>query len=520
MNKTLLSFFAVLFALTAQAQTIIEDQPEGDVKLYVRSGITYENFMGFWNDVQDGYTSLMVYAADGKTVYWKNPVTRYDQDTWIEGTLSDDGSTISFPAGQTLYQKKSKKTTVNYQLYYLKNVVLDEDGYYYESFEVDKETPITLAVDGNTLTLQGTTDDLSSIIGVVTDDDDPAWNYYGDAQTVLSLFDEQPVTAPEGLLTETYKLTYGSGATTIVNLGVSGNDLYVQGIYSKLPEAWLHGTIDGNKVTVESGQYFGMASDGTILYWVGAQLDSIYNAKWDDYDYVYNYCPTLTFTYDPETRSYSADSLLIASYAQDAVKRYATFAAPKLTPYVEVSGTPADPEITDFALPEAEDEDDSPEGSITFFIYAKDVEGRDLNSSKLYYRLYIDDDQLFTLSPEIYENLDEPMSEFSYAFTEDWDFVVNTSTGRHKIYLYQEVQRFGVQAIFRDGDEEYFSNIVYTDGSKTATGIKTIATTTDKASTVLYDLQGRRIQTALPGQLVIRRTIGADGSVSTVKVVK
>ena len=520
MKKSLLSIVALLLALTAQAQTIIKDQPEGDLKLYVRSGITYENFMGFWNDVQDGYTTLLVYAADGKTVYWQNPITRYDQNTWIQGTLSDDGKTISFPAGQTLYQKTSKKTTVNYQLYYLKNVVLDEDGYYYESFEVDKETPITLAVDGNTLTLQGTTDDLKSIIGVVTDDDEPAWNYYGDAQTVLRLFDEQPVTAPDGLQTETYKLTYGSGASTIVNLGISGNDLYVQGIYSKLPEAWLHGTIDGNTVTVESGQYFGMATDGTILYWVGAQLDSVYNAKWDDYDYVYNYMPKLTFTYDPETRSYSADSLLIASYAQDAVKRYATFAGPKLTPYVEVSGTPADPEISDFTLPEAEDEDDSPEGSITFFIYAKDIEGRDLNNSKLYYRLYTDDDQLFTLTPDVYKYLNEPMSEFSYAFTEDWDFSVNTSTGRHKIYLYQEAKRFGVQVIFRDGDEEYFSNIVYTDGEKTTTGINHIATPNGKATTQLFDLQGRRILAAKPGQLVIRRTVGTDGSVSTSKVLK
>ncbi|MBR1448952.1 MAG: hypothetical protein IJ588_09460 [Prevotella sp.] len=517
MKRTLLATALALAALASQAQ--ITEQPEGELKTYVRQGTTYENFWGFWESKQDGLTTHLVYAADGKTVYWENPVTYYTnsskQEAWIEGELSADRKKITFPAGQTLYVKTSKKTSVKYQLYYLHNVVLDEDGYYYESFAVDKETPITLAVDGNTLSLEGTTGDLSAIIGVVTDDDEPSWTYYGDAQTVLSLFDQQPVTAPKDLTTETYTLHYGSGSQKVVNVGVSGSDLYIQGIYTSLPDAWLKGTLDGNTLTVSSGQYFGQDPEaGALLYWVGAHRDSVYNAKWDDYDYTYEYLDKITFTYDAETGTYASDEVLLANGGEKDINRYATYIAPSLVPFKEIAGVPVDPEITDFSLPEDDDED----GSITFYIYAKDADGNDLNASKLYYRIYTGDDQLYTFTTALYEKLEEDAYEFRYDFTDDWDFSANTTTGKHKIYFYEEAERIGVQVIYRGGGEEHASNIVYTDGTKTATGIQSVAVRT--VADELFDLQGRRIQSARPGQFVIRRSVSADGAVNTSKILK
>lgn len=106
----------------------------------------------------------------------KNPLTLYTKDSWIKGELNADGTKIVFPAGQYLYYDEAKE--YGYQLFYIKNLVID--GYYYESFDVDKTTPITLTMDGNTLTLEGTNEDGTTLIASVTDDDEPSWNYYGD----------------------------------------------------------------------------------------------------------------------------------------------------------------------------------------------------------------------------------------------------------------------------------------------------------------------------------------------------
>lgn len=510
MKKVLLTFFASLFvAVMFAAPVVITEQPEGELRTYLRSGISYENFWGFWEDEQDGMSTQLVFAEDGKTVYWKEPLSRYTKGSWVKGELNAEGTKIQFPAGQYLTYDTNKE--YGYRLCYIKNIVMD--GYYYESFEVDETTPITLTVDGNTLRLEGTDDEGTMMIAAVTDDDEPSWNYYGDAQTVLTLFDAQPVVAPEGLETSLYTFRYGN-SMKIVNLGIDGNDLYVQGIYDKLPEAWLKGTIDGNTVTVNSGQYMGEVN-GVMLYWVAATVEEVWNDYWEDYDKVYTYADKITFEFNPVTGVYTSDIVLLANNGEEDINIYGTYTAPVMAPYVEQAATPADPEIYEYYLPE-DDEDDC---SFTFYIYPESVDGDDLNPDKLFYRLYIDNDELLTLTTEDYEYLTEDMSEFGFAFTEDWDFSVNTSTGKHKIYLYNTFERIGVQVIYRGGDEEHVSSIVYSDGT-VVSSVAGVQAQSGAVRTEYYDLFGRRTSLDAPQRVVIRRTVDADGKVSTDKILK
>ncbi|MCM1313305.1 MAG: hypothetical protein NC206_08040 [Bacteroides sp.] len=512
MRKVLLSFIALLLvAIAYAAPAVITEQPEGELKTYLRSGSAYENFFGLWEEKQDGNSTQLVFAEDGKTVYWKNPLTLYTKDSWIKGELNADGTKIVFPAGQYLYYDEAKE--YGYRLVYIKNIVFD--GYYYESFDVDDTTPITLAVDGNILTLEGTNENGTTVIASVTDDDEPSWNYYGDYQTVLTLFEAIPVVAPEGLETSTFTFRYGTNSMRIVNVGVSGDELYIQGIYSGLPDAWVKGTIEGNTVTVKSGQYMG-EEKGVMLYWVASTLSEVWNDYWEEYDKVYTYADQMTFLYDPETGAYSSDMVLLANNGETEINRYGTFASPVLTPYQEVAATPADPEIDDFYIPE----DDEDEGSVTFYIYAKDVEGNDLNPDNIYYRLYINDDELYTLTTDNYEYLSEDMSEFGYSFTDDWDFSVNTSTGKHKIYLYSTFERIGVQVIYRAGGEERASNIVYSDGRTTETAIENIPVQSGEVRAEYYDLCGRRTTLGVQENVVIERTVDTNGIVKVRKILK
>lgn len=478
----------------------------------MRSGVSYENLWGYFEDKQDGVVTELVFASDGKTVYWKNPLSKYNKSSWIKGEYNEAGTQIVFPAGQ--YLTYDEKQQYGYQLIHINNIVLN--GYEVGSFDVDNTSPIVLAVDGNTLRLEGT--DENTIIASVSDDDEPYWNYYGDSQTVLTPFENVPVTAPEGVITKAYTFRYGDGNKRTVNIGTSGTDFYVQGIYSYLPEAWMKGSIEGNTVTLNSGQYFGN-EEGAALYWVAATVEEVYNPTWDMYDKKYTYADKITFQYDPETGAYTseANAVLIANKGETTLYRYGTYISPQFAPSFEGAATPADPEIYRFSVGDEEDEDE--EAYIDFYIYTEDVNGNEINANDIYYRIYIDDDQLMTFTPDDYEELQEDMSEFRYDFTDDWDFYVKPTTGFHSIYLYTTFKRIGVQVIYRGGGEERCSNIVYSDGTKTPMSIRTITNQSDAVRTEYFDLSGRRIAKDAPRQVVIKRSIDANGGVSTSKIV-
>lgn len=86
---------------------------------------------------------------------------------------------------------------------------------------------------------------------------------------------QTPVTAPDGLETETYVFTGVSyldmGSVTYnVEVGFDGNDVYVQGILRSLPTGWIKGVKEGGKITFAKGQYLGDAEISD--YYTGESL--------------------------------------------------------------------------------------------------------------------------------------------------------------------------------------------------------------------------------------------------------
>lgn len=157
MKRFTLVFALMAFCATAFAGAITE-QPEGTLKNYNREGCCvicdYED--GFYVAYQEGKVSI-VFAEDGK-VYMKNPIMAMSYDTWVEGTLSEDGKTITIPMGQTLFHSE----------YYDVDVILSwgstsEATINWETWEVEVNyTPdptveaAIFTIDGETITLQGT----------------------------------------------------------------------------------------------------------------------------------------------------------------------------------------------------------------------------------------------------------------------------------------------------------------------------------------------------------------------------
>ena len=145
----------------ARADIIIE-QPEGEVVTYARSGeFLVASIYGYNTDSQTGQAKVC-YAPDGKTVYLQDPLA-YGEGVgaWVEGTLSDDGTTISVPLGQMV----SYNAEYDYGLVLAwgSTELLDlGDDFYWLNFTPDENVEaVTYAVDpdAGTISLVGSQGD-------------------------------------------------------------------------------------------------------------------------------------------------------------------------------------------------------------------------------------------------------------------------------------------------------------------------------------------------------------------------
>ena len=267
--------------------TVIEDQPEGELRLHHRSG-------GVVREVEKDYTieegenpyelvfeqqngSLSIVFAENNKVYIQRPVSWSYYNGWVEGTLSEDGKTITVPMGQYIAYTKSLEMAVQVGVFVYDSF---EDTYLYD--ESIDELIYTINDDGsikqedtNEYVILGT---MNRAFGDVFQYLDYEWLQAGDYGSVYYPATEQPVAPPDSLETEEYHLTtavYDGMAWDayhcIVSIGFDGDDAWLKGICPYLPDAWIKGTRDGNKVTFPDAQLLG--SYEVLLYFKSAELD-------------------------------------------------------------------------------------------------------------------------------------------------------------------------------------------------------------------------------------------------------
>lgn len=311
--------------------SIIEKQPEGELRIYTRTGFTLNEDLdnpGTINtNEQEGIVN-MVYAEDN-VVYMQFPVTNLNAlyNAWIRGTRSADGSTLTFPVGQYVCYTRSFDMAV--QIWMMKAAVRynEEEGRDLNTFVVDEDVTdivFSVATDG-TLTLQGT--DETHILSAVNrafgnpQSADPnhgsgmlyldfEWISYGDYSTVLTISNDMLPMPPTGLQTQTLTATTGffdgffwSPYNEQVSLGFDGDDVWLQGITTLLPGAWAKGTRNGNTLTFESGQLLGYYN-GVPLYLIATEPDSEGEPKIRE---------NFTFEYDGDGSYTSYNDILVST---------------------------------------------------------------------------------------------------------------------------------------------------------------------------------------------------------------
>ena len=310
--------------------TVIEDQPEGELRLYHRSG-------GVVREVEKEYTveegenpyeiifeqqngSLSIVFADSNKVYIQRPVSWSYYNGWVEGTLSEDGKTITVPMGQYIAYAKSLEMAVQVGVFVYDSF---EETYLYD--ESIDEMIYTINDDGS-ISLEGTNEyvilgTMNRAFGDVFQYLDYEWLQAGDYESVYYPATEQPVAPPDGLVTEEYHLTTAvndgmgwDGYHCIVTMGFDGNDAWLKGICEYLPGAWIKGTRDGNTVTFPNSQLLG--SYEVLLYFKCAEVDPT-NGNTTQKDMVLTFDGEDTFTtFDYVFITADKDDLFYLNYYQ------------------------------------------------------------------------------------------------------------------------------------------------------------------------------------------------------------
>lgn len=284
------------------APSIITEQPEGELRTYDRGGNYYYNYDGYLRTGTQTGTVDIVFAADNK-VYIKDPVNNIDTGAWVEGTLNEEGTTITVPMGQYLHRDEE------YGYVVLKMVEYNDDE---EWFDPINEEEITYTINGDIISINGTWRK-GKCLGVVWESYNE-WAGNADYGTIYSpIVDVDLVTVPDDITVNTYKFSgIGYGGTTLdynVNVGFIDNDMYIQGIFYDMPQAWIKGHKEGNIVTFTSPQYLGKGTYGNKdLYMVAVALENTYDII------------DLKLIYDEENDSYvNDDQYLVLNTSKNTV---------------------------------------------------------------------------------------------------------------------------------------------------------------------------------------------------------
>lgn len=466
----------------------IEVTTTGDVLVTLPVGVEAEDWAleGFYHDGSYGFDVFFAteVAFDGTDIYVKG-LAYYFEDAWLKGTLDSETGIATFPQGQ----------------------FVGEDDYgkeYMHGYDSDI-CDIQYAYDADAKTLTQITPTVLESKTRSGFDEEGELAFWGDWE-VSYLHAGAPtaveeVEVPEGLVTESYAFSaqaLESGEeqpkeySYQLQVGFDGNDVYFKGFSDNTADMWAKGTLseDGKTVTIPASQYLGTLSQ------FGYVFDYYLTAIDDGGEYL-----DIVFNYDAATNTFSTDQTVMLNGSMFVYYPYQNFWDVTITKVPELAVTPADPSIDGYVLV------DTTYPYINFVIPAKDTEGNDILTSKLFYTVWFDIDgveQPFEVLAGEYKYVEEDWTEIPY----DWDDNFDIYKGGSMFYINPTDvipfwKRIGIQSIYYGGGERNASNIVWMDNPAydPATGIKGISHQSDDKP--VYNLNGQRLSKPMKGINII-----------------
>ena len=417
---TLLTMLVVLLGMTAFAQNELVTPPEtAQVETwYTTSG----NFMQNTQYGLQDNTALMPtinVAIDGADIYIQG-LSIYFKEGWIKGSISE--ATATFANGQRIGGD-------DYGSIYIVGANDTENMsesivFSYNEVEgvLKAETPLILE--------NSSTTELSP------------YCYWLRPVFSKTAPPSKLVNVPEGLVAEEWVVTYVDNqeraSSAPLRIGFDGDDVYMQGISTRMPNAWIKGTKDGTLITFPGKQFLGLYQEsayyGYELYLQETDVQFIYNSKT-------NTMRAINDTITTKTSTLLLDNVYVNSVIKKVVEKAATPAAPTLEMYDTFDGPVA-----------------------LFSIPVLDVNGDGMAASKLSYQFLSDIEHEIssvTFSTADYPTLQQSMTLLPYGFSDN--NLIFPAYAYLKQADYSKWNKIGIQTIYTGGDVENKSEVVWVD---------------------------------------------------------
>lgn len=466
--------------------------------------------------------SVTIYT-DGNDVYMPNVSHMFTAGAYLKGTKGEDR--MSFPLPQAVYSQTSNTgltQTVGY--YYMTVLRFNEQAQWYLEDTNDTSLDLVLNADNqyaydcqgyttikNDLT-GASTDFPNRIIGIVDEAGD--WVGYGDYYYRIYPFVGEKTAAPASTENaERHIFTYGYTGHHI-DIVKDGSDIYIQGLSRYLPEAWVKGTIDGDKVTLPSDQYLGIAPFmGYFAYMNGFKTTKVLNPNTGTHDLDIQKLDAMEFVYDAEKGTLTGSSELCISGGRQAKAYLEYFYEPKISTVPEVSSyVPMTPVIgTYYNMKPGQTH-----GRIDFEVPTLSEAGDLLTPENIEWCFLVDGDS-FALDPADYLKLKEEMEWIPYYFYDGFD--ITWSGTLHRLYFFIEApETLGIQTRYTDDD----GNVYYSEKATVDAALKVNKVEADHGeviSTACYDMTGARVTEDTRG-LIIKIERYADGFTKATKSIR
>ena len=512
----------------ASESTLVTEQPAGTLhdNLY-GSGEGYLVFWGYiLSSTIDGTVERYVEGNNGE-VYLQNALGTLASGNWIKGEKTE-GDTIQFKFPQAYYSQEATdddgNPTGETEYYYLYRSVLKptDDG---QTLAPDETSQTIKYVLRNDSLIRVDNYDKDVYLSLCTKDGE--WTGYADYYQTWSKLNEAAPVPPASATASDYQINFvnadGQDDASIVKVAIDGSDIYLGALNETAPDTWAKGKIDGDKAVFNSKTYMGVDKENNAHTFFSA-LGS--KQVWDDYysDYVDSlyFNESISFDYDATAKTLKSDGIFDVNSGRNDVYSLAIYYSPQLKPWKEIPGTPSDPELLQFMSYD----DEYGYGGFQFWLDKTSTDGNLLSVDKLYYNVYIDGERL-TVYPDEYPYVKEEITDIPYNFTDNYDISVSGCT--HTFYYYTTgFTKLGLQAIYKDGDKVYKSNIVEyeVDDNDNFTPVETGISKNELSaggknvkSVSFTDLSGRSVNKLANGVYLKTMTMD-DGTRKTVKVVK
>ena len=129
--------------------------PQGELRVYERTaGAAY--YVKNQTPILQNEDGEAQFVFRGDSVFIQNSVSKYNDNAWVGGTLTDNGTKIHIPLGQTVYITTRNKhyDDLDSLALPIKTAMLYSSGSGFERAE--SFTEVTYTIDGNKIMLDGT----------------------------------------------------------------------------------------------------------------------------------------------------------------------------------------------------------------------------------------------------------------------------------------------------------------------------------------------------------------------------